>query len=147
VGVALLDSSAVIAYLSGDDALHRDAVPAIERAVVDGATLAISAVTWSELLHGAHRGHGDEETFRGFVTEFGVAILAVDVHVAERSAALQSAYASTGSRRPAPKLRTPDALILATANRYDDIDTVICGDAKWPSVRGVNAEINLMQER
>ncbi len=147
MGVALLDSSAVIAYLSGDDALHSDAVPATEDAVIDGATLAISAVTWSELLNGAHSGHGDAETLRGFVVELGVAILGVDVHVAERSAALQAAYASTDRRRDAPKLRTPDALILATANSYEDIDTVICGDSKWPKVPGVEAEIKLLRER
>ena len=71
----------------------------------------------------------------------------MDVHVAGRSAALQAAYASTGRRRDAPKLRTPDALILATANSYEDIDTVICGDSKWPKVPGVEAEIKLLRER
>lgn len=133
MNVALLDSSAVTAYLSGDDALHSDAVSAIEHAVIDGATLAISAVTWSELLNGAHIGHGDAETLWGFV--------------AERSAALQAAYASMGRRRDAPKLRTPDALILATVNSCEDIDTVICGDSRWPNVPRVEAEVKLLRER
>jgi predicted nucleic acid-binding protein len=147
VGVALLDSSAVVAYLYADDALHHDAVTAIERTVVVGSTLAISAVTWTELLNGANVGHIDQSTLRGFIADLGIEILPVDVDVAEHAAALQAAYANTAGRRVRPKLRTPDALILGTGNAYDDIDAVICGDVKWSKVPGVDARIELLRER
>jgi predicted nucleic acid-binding protein len=145
VGVALLDSSAVVGYLYADDTLHRDATSAIEHAVVAGSTLAISAVTWAELLNGAHIGHIEQNTLRGFVAEFGIAILPVDANTAEQAAALQSGYADTGRGRTAPKLRTPDALILGTCNAYDDIDVVICGDVKWSKVPGVHAPVQLLR--
>jgi predicted nucleic acid-binding protein len=147
VGVALLDSSAVVAYLYADDALHVDAVDAIEGAMRGGASLAISAVTWAELLNGADIGHQEQEVVRGFIGEFGITILAVDAVVAEQAAALQGAYARTGRGRDRPRLRTPDALILATAATRDDIDAVICGDAKWPKVPGVTQPIRLLRER
>lgn len=146
MGVALLDSSAVVGYLYVDDALHQDAVAAIEEAIVAGSTLAISAVTWAELLNGAHLGHVEQSTLRGFIAEFGIEVLPVDVDVAEQAAALQAAYSSTAGRRAAPKLRTPDALILGTGNAYDDIDVVIGGDVKWSKVPGVDARIELLRE-
>jgi len=147
VGVTLLDSSAVIAYLYSDDALHHDTAATIEATIRDGAALAISAVSWAELLNGAHVSKPEQEVIRGFVTEFGVAILPVDAQVAERAADLQGAYARSGRRRDRPNLRTPDALILASADVYDDIDCVICGDTKWPKVPGVQAQIRLMRDR
>jgi predicted nucleic acid-binding protein len=147
VGVALLDSSAVVGYLYADDALHHDAVAAVEQAIVAGSTLAISAVTWAELLNGSHLGHIDQSTLRSFIAEFGIEILPVDVDVAEHAAPLQAAYSNTAGRRVKPKLRTPDALILGTGNTYDDIDAVICGDVKWSKVPGVDARIELLRER
>ena len=147
MGVALLDSSAVVAYLYADDALHRDAAATIERVVREGASLAISAVTWAELLHGANIGHHEQTLIRGFVRDFGVAIVAVDAEVAEQAAELQGAYARSGRRRDRPRLRTPDALILATANVAAEIETVIGGDAKWAKVPGVDAGVLLLRAR
>jgi len=141
VGVALLDSSALIGYLDADDDLHADAVETIEGLVRGGFSLAISAVSWAELLNGVRQGHHDERVVRGFVSDLGVSILPVDTAVAERAAVLQAQYASSGTRRERRRLRTPDALILATAAVSDDIEVVVCGDAKWSSVRGLGAEI------
>ncbi|MCW3005081.1 MAG: PilT protein domain protein [Conexibacter sp.] len=139
MGVALLDTSAVIAYLYGDDGLHPGATIAIEEAVAEGTTLAISAITWAELLNGP-----DQEVVRDFVRDVGITILPVDGRVAERAAALQAGYAKRGRRHDRPRLRLPDALILATANAYD-IDVVIGGDAQWPKVPGVAATVMLLR--
>lgn len=141
MAVALVDSSAIIAYLVEDDALHAGAVEAIESAMRDGASLAMSAVTWSETLHGALLGYVPERVLRDFVEGFGIEILAVDADVAEQAASLQKAYRATSRKEPRPRLRTPDALILATSLVYADIDVIIGGDAKWTRVPGVDAEI------
>lgn len=147
MGVVLLDSSAVVAYLYGDDALHPAAVEAIESAVREGLFLAISAVTWAGLLHGANLGHREAQAVRDFVAEFGIAILPVDAGVAERAAELRAAYAGSGRGKDRPRLRTPDALILATASVEDEVAAVLCGDAKWTKVRGVNARAALLRAR
>ncbi len=144
--VALLDSSAFAGYLDRSDALHVDAVDAVEGLLRSGSSLAISAVSWAEMLNGALQGHHDVEDVRGFVRDFGVAIVPVDTDVAETAAALQAAYARTGRRGDTPKLRTPDALILATATVFAEIDTVV-GDKKWPNVPDVDAGIVLLSER
>jgi hypothetical protein len=57
---------------------------------------------------------------------------------------LQAQYAGSGARRERRRLRTPDTLILATAAVSDDIDAVVCGDAKWSNVRAIGAEIRLL---
>jgi len=146
VAVALLDSSALIAYIVAGDALHADAVEAIESAMSAGTPLAISVVTWSEVLHGALLGHLPEHEPRELVEDFGIAILPVDVEVAELAAALQAGYRSTSKRSPRPWLRTPDALILATSTAYGEIATVICADEQWTRVPGVDAKIVLLVE-
>lgn len=146
MAVALLDSSAVVAYLIEGDALHADAVKAIESTVSAGTSLAISAVTWSEVLNGSLLGSLPEDELREFIADFGIAILDVDVDVAEQAAALQNAYRQTGKKEPRPKLRTPDALILASSVVYNEVEIVICGDGKWTKVPGVDAEIILIEE-
>jgi predicted nucleic acid-binding protein len=146
VGVALLDSSAFVGYLDVGDGLHADASDAVESLLRRGSSLAISAVTWAEILNGVYQDHHDEEVVRDFVRDFGVAIITVDVDVAETAAALQAGYARTGRRGDKPKLRTPDALILATATLYSDIDTVVGGDSKWRNVPDVTAGIVLLRE-
>ena len=145
MALALVDSSAIVAYLVADDALHDGAVEAIESAMRGGNSLAMSAVSWAETLHGALLGYLPEAVLRSFVADFGIEILDVDAEIAEQAAALQKAYRDTSRREPRPKLRTPDALILGTSVVYAEIDTVIGGDAQWTKVPGVQAEIALLQ--
>lgn len=147
MAVALVDSSAIVAYMIGGDSLHADAVEAIEAALSGGSALAMSAITWSEVLHGALLGYYAEAELRELADDFGIAILPVDASVAERAAGLQAAYRATSKRQPRPRLRTPDALILATSLVHDDIDAIVCGDEKWTKVPGVSAGIVLLRER
>ncbi len=142
MGVALLDSSAFVGYLDVDDALHADAVEGLLRG---GSSLAISAVSWAEILNGVNQEHHEEEVARGFVRDFGVAIPSVGAEVAETAASLQAGYARTGRGRDRPKLRTPDALILATAAFYADIDTVVGCDRKWMNVPDLQASVLLLR--
>jgi predicted nucleic acid-binding protein len=140
MAVALLDSSAVIAYLDGSDALHDAAASAIESAVGAGSTLALSVVAWSELLHGAVLGHHPEAVVREFVEDFGVDILAVDRDTAEHAAALQAGYHAAGKKGEQRNLRTPDALILAAYLQHREIGEVICGDEQWTKVPGLGPD-------
>lgn len=135
MGVVLLDSSAVVGFLQPDDALHDAAYAAIGRAVRAGDYLAISAVTWTEILTGAALGHREEATVRGFVADFGIEIAAVDAAVAERAARIRGRHAErlAGGRRRST-VSPPDALILATAELHPAVDRVIGGDARWSRI-------------
>jgi predicted nucleic acid-binding protein len=137
VGVALLDTSAVIGFLDRGDAFHHDAVVQIEELLRAGTRLAVSAITWSEALSGALQGHQPEDAVREFLEDFSIAVLPVDRTIAERAAALQAAHAAGGRSRARRRLRTPDALILATAAIDDDIDVLVGADGQWSSVPGV----------
>ncbi len=144
MGLTLLDSSAVIAFLVMRDALRMSAIRAIDEALQRGDNLAMSVVTWNETLLGAHLGHLPEVVLREFVVDFGVRLLSVEIQTAERAAELQHAYRRTRTRAPWPRLRTPDALILATADVRSGIEWVVAGDEQWTKVPGVDAEIVLL---
>jgi predicted nucleic acid-binding protein len=135
VGVVLLDSSAIVGFLQPDDALHEAAAAAIEDAVRAGHFLALSAVTWTEVLTGAKLGHREEAIVRGFMADFAADVLRVDAMVAERAAHIRARHAErTGASGGRSTVKAPDALILATADVHPDIETVIGGDARWARI-------------
>jgi len=147
VGVVLLDSSAIVGYIDHDDLLHRSAVKTIESAIRAGSALTISAISWAEVMRGAFSGHRDPAAVRQFVVDFGIEILPVDASVAERAAELQATYADrawSGGRR---RLRTPDTLILATADLEADVEVILAGDDQWRQIRGIQARVKLLREQ
>jgi len=125
VGLTLLDASVVIGLLDRDDALHGAAAAAVERELGERQTLALSAVTWTEILSGADRATAG--TFDGdrFLERGGIPVLAVDRGVAEAAARIRR-------RR---RVRTPDALVLGTAETHAEVDRVLTADAQWRGVR------------
>lgn len=129
MGVALLDSSVVVAFLNGDDALHGNADAAVREAAREYG-LAVSAVTIAEVLTGAKLGHHDETILRGFLAEIIGTRFSVDQQVAERSAELRAAN---------HVLRTPDALILATGDLHADV--LVTGDVRWTKLRDVGCAV------
>jgi predicted nucleic acid-binding protein len=146
VGLAVLDSSTVIGYLNRADRLHAAAVAEVERALGARTGLALSAITWSELLHGALIGHQREEVLLEFADDFDVEVLAADVGVANRAAELQGSYAQQSRRGKPRKLKTPDAFILATADVEPEVETIICGDEKWAKIPGIRPSVKLVRE-
>jgi predicted nucleic acid-binding protein len=119
VGLTFLDTGAIIGFLDRDDAHHTPASRAIRQATHDGF-LAISAVTYAELLAGARLGHHEETDVTGFIDGFVRDIVAVDAHVADLAATIRATHG----------LRTPDALILAGA-QHAGADLVLSTDGRW----------------
>ena len=141
MGLTLLDTSAVVGYVDSSDAFHHDAVEQIEACVRGGSGLALSVVSWTELLHGAFRGHRDDAVVRDFVDDFGVRLLSVDPIVAEWAAVLQARHAASATASAPRKLRTPDALILASAEVASGVERVVGADASWVTVTGLSVEV------
>lgn len=129
-----LDSSAVIGFLDRGDALHEAADRAI-RELGREQRLAVSVVTYAEVLTGARLGHHDEERVVGFFADLISDIVPVDVPVAETAADLRSRLKS---------LRMPDALVLATAEVNLGVELVITGDAKAAKVPGLGTQVRLL---
>jgi predicted nucleic acid-binding protein len=134
VGLILLDSTAIVGFLDADDALHEAAVARIRKSVGSQPLLA-SVISYAEVMTGVSLGHHSEEAVSGFFDVLISDLLPVDRAVAARAARLR------GARR---SLRMPDALILATADLNDGIDTVLCGDGDWPKVKGLACRVELL---
>lgn len=130
-----LDSAAVVAFLDQDDALHPAADAAIRELIAEHRFFA-SAVTFAEVLAGAHLRHHDETVVRGFFDDLVAEILPVETATAERAARLRADHKA---------LRMPDALILAAADGHPDVEVVLTGDAGLGSVRGLDCRVKLLR--
>ena len=123
MGVALLDTSIVIAVLNRDDALHEAASQAV-RAERDGNALAISALTYAELLVGPLRAGGRAlEVVDRFAAQ--VRIIDLSPEIARRAA----------EERVARGLKLPDAVIVATGLLHADL--ILTADTRWKGVERV----------
>jgi predicted nucleic acid-binding protein len=123
MGVALLDTSIVIAALNRDDALHEAASQAV-RAERDRNTLAISALTYAELLVGPIRAGGRAlEVVERFAAQ--VRIIDLSPEIARLAA----------EERVAHGLKLPDAVIVATGLLLADV--ILTADARWKGVERV----------
>jgi predicted nucleic acid-binding protein len=134
VAVAL-DADAIVGFLDRSDALHASAVELIGRAAARDS-LAMSTITFAEVLTGVRLGHNDEALVRGFFADLITAVVPVDEQVAETATRIR---AESG-------LRMPDALVLATALVEPDVRTLITGDAKLAKAAESELEVELLVE-
>lgn len=131
----LLDSTVIVGFLDGDDALHEVAVATLKE-VVGSDSLVASTVSYAEVMTGVARGHHPKRQVERFFDVVVKDLLAVDRPVAARAATLRGKRVS---------LRMPDALILATADVHEQVGTVLCADAAWPKVRGLSCKVELLK--
>jgi predicted nucleic acid-binding protein len=124
VGLALLDTSVVIAALNRDGALHQAASQAI-RAERDRHALAISALTYAELLVGPLRAGGRAVDV---VERFAAQTRIIDLSppIARLAAELRAVRG----------LKLPDAVIVATGLRLQ-ADVIVTADARWKGIETV----------
>ena len=124
MGLALLDSSIVIGALNRDDAIHEAASRAV-RAERDRHALAISALTYAEILVGPLQAGGRAvAVLERFAAQVRIVVLSPDI---VRLAA---------ELRAARGLKLPDAVILATGLRLG-ADVILTADARWKGIEKV----------
>lgn len=119
----LVDTSVVLAYLTGNEPMSRSATDLFDGCIATGRNAAVlSAVSVAELLvRPFARGPGAVATIEGFLRHFGgVRVVDVTYDIAREAARLRAA---TG-------LPTPDALIVATA-LLEGVDRVVTSDGAW----------------
>ncbi len=127
----VLDSSAVLAYLNGTDAVAPAATIVINELVASGANAAVvSALLVTETLVRPFRagtaGTAAVGTVETFLRHFpNLRIRDVDHDIAREAARVR---ALTG-------LKTPDAIVLATA-LTERIDIVVTNDDRWQTAIG-----------
>ena len=124
MGVALLDTSVVIAALNRDDALHQAASRAV-RAERDRHALGISALTYAEILVGPLRAGAESvEVVERFAAQ--VRIIDLAPRIARLAAELRAARG----------LKLPDAVIIATGLQAEAA-VILTADARWKGVETV----------
>jgi predicted nucleic acid-binding protein len=135
VGLILLDSTVIVGFLDADDALHEVAVSRLKE-IIGSDPLVASVVSYAEVMTGVSLGHHPRESVDGFFDALIKDLLPVERRVAARAATLRGKHMS---------LRMPDALILATADLHEEIETVLCADSDWPKVGGLSCRVELLK--
>jgi predicted nucleic acid-binding protein len=127
VGAALVvDTSVAIAYLTGTEPTSRVATQLFDVFVSTGRNLAsLSMVTVGEILvHPFRRGPAAVATAEGFLRHFAeIRLVDVSYDIAKEAARI----------RATTNLRTPDALIIATAV-VSEADVLVTNDGSWAAV-------------
>lgn len=118
MALIVLDASIVIALLDAGDALHSRATDALDRLAAED--LRVPASAYSESLVGpARRGH--LHAARTTIESLLLEVVPVTDRIAEAAASLRARH---------PRLRLPDALVVATGAVLA-ADVVLTGDAGW----------------
>jgi predicted nucleic acid-binding protein len=118
VALIVLDASVVIALLDPADALHHAATNALIAHA--GDDLKVPASAYSECLVG-HAKRGHLRAAKSAISSLLMEVVPITDRVAEDAAELRARH---------PKLRLPDALVVATGSALN-ADCVLTGDAAW----------------
>ena len=119
----LIDTSVVLAYLTGTELTSPDATQLFDSFIANGRNPAtLSTVTVQEILvRPFRRGSAAVATAEGFLRHFAeIRIVDVSYEIAREAARIRSVS----------ELRTPDALIIATAV-VTAADVVVTNDLSW----------------
>ncbi len=118
MALVVVDASVLIALLDPADALHEAASAALTRHAGDDLKLPASA--YSECMMGPAR-LGELRAAQQAVASLLMDIVPITDRIAEHAAELRARH---------PKLRLPDALVIATGSTLR-ADVVLTGDASW----------------
>ena len=128
MGVVHLDAGVVIGFLDADDAHHTAARTVLSRALDAGDRIGMAASAFAECLVGPARHGGDAvATVRLLVERVPIVIVPLDESIAVAAAELRAAH---------PKLRLPDALVVATAQERS-AERLVTTDRGWPTARAL----------
>jgi predicted nucleic acid-binding protein len=134
VGLIHVDAGVVIGLLDADDAHHQAAAEALTRAQRGGDRIAMAASAFADCLVGpARRGDRAVRVVDDLVERLPIAIVGLDADMARSAATLRARH---------PRLRLPDALVIATAIGRS-ADELITTDRQWPTARALGVEITI----
>jgi predicted nucleic acid-binding protein len=105
----ILDASVVIGLLDTADPRHSRAVDDVEAADLEGHQLVLPASAYSETLVAFARARRLDEARRA-IAAMGITVVPLTDTIAERAAELRARH---------ERLRLPDAIVLATAQRLE----------------------------
>lgn len=129
MGAVVADTSVLIGYFQPGDTHHRNAREALEEA---GDSLCVSVISFSEVMTGVLRaGKQQIEIAERFFNALPGGVEPVSRSIGKRAAELRVAT---------PRLRLPDALVVATGDVLD-ADLILTADRRW---RGVSNRVRII---
>jgi predicted nucleic acid-binding protein len=124
MALTILDAGVIIAILDSSDVHHAAAKEAVTRVIGRGEELAIPVSAYAEVLVGSYR---QSDKAAATVDAF-LAALPARVEPATRKIAVVAARLRA---QHGPRLRLPDALVVATAVELHAV-LLLTTDADWP---------------
>ena len=126
MGLTILDAGMLIGVLDGSDSHHESARRLLSAAVEEGDRIAVPASAYAEILVGpARRGPAARRGVDEFLADLPADVEPITRQTAARAAELRAAHG--------PRLKLPDALIVATAIHLK-ADRVLITDRRWPKL-------------
>ena len=131
MGLTVLDAGVIIALLDANDRHHQGARSRLDRARAEGQQFALPASAYAEVLVGPmRRDPAAADVVNAFIDALPAVVVPADREIAAIAASLRAGH---------PRLRLPDALVVATASALA-AEWVITTDAEWPEL-GVQVEV------
>ena len=136
MGVTLFDAGALIGFLDSADTHHQKSRNAFESAQERGDRLSIPASALAEaLVNPARQGSPATEQVLAFVAALPLDVAPLDVETAITAADLRA--------RHGPRLKLPDALVVATSMTLG-ADVLVTTDRGWPTRRALKLQSQLI---
>ena len=130
--LTILDAGVLIAILNADDAHHEPAREALSAVRNRGDRMIVPASAYAEVLVAPLRqSAASADAVDAFLEALPASVEPASREIARRAAELRA--------RHGPRLRLPDALVVATAIVLE-AGRVVTTDARWPEL-GMNVEV------
>ena len=126
MGLIVVDAGVLIAILDASDAHHSAARDAVRSALSSGATLVLPASAYAEVLVAPlRRGEDSSAIVDSLIDTLPAAVQPITRPIARAAARLRAQHG--------PRLRLPDALVVATALDLA-AERLMTTDRRWPNV-------------
>jgi predicted nucleic acid-binding protein len=125
MGLTVLDAGVLIGFLDKGDLHHDAAVREFESARHRGDEIVMPASALAEsMVAPARRGEPALDSLREFIERLPVGVAQLDAEVAIIAAQIRALHG--------PRLKLPDALVVATAINLE-AEVLVTSDRGWPS--------------
>lgn len=124
MGLTVIDAGVLIGFLDESDLHHRTAIRELDSARHRGDEIVIPASALAEsIVAPARKGEATLQAFQEFIERLPVGVAQLDAEVAIIAAQLRAVHG--------PKLKLPDALVVATAINLE-AEVLVTTDRGWP---------------